>query len=330
MEKIISEWQQKNFKPVYWFEGEESFFIDHLIGFAEEKILTPQEAPFNQTILYGKDSDWQMVANACMRYPVFAEKQVVIVKEAQQIKDIEKLASYISKPLQSTVLIVGYKGGKIDSRTVFGKLLKAKTELYTTKKLYDNQLPAWVESMVNSKGLNINRKAREMLIDHVGNDLSRLVNEVNKITLNLKGKEITENEVEEFVGISKEFNVFELQDALAHRNLAKALRIIQYFGANPKAGSIHYLMPVLYGFFSKLYAISIESANREKDIYATFRNPAAADGAKQALKNYGTTGLEKIILILQQYNLKSLGVDQGTTPESALLSEMVGKIILAC
>lgn len=330
MEKIFAEWQQKVFKPVYWLEGEEVFFIDKLVDYAEKKIMTEQEAAFNQTVLYGKDSDWSTVVNACMRYPVFGEKQLVIVKEAQHLKEIEKLSAYFKQPLISTILIIAFKDKKIDSRTVFGKLVKAKTELLSTKKLYDNQLPDWVESIIKEQGLKISRKAKDLLIDHIGNDLSRLVNEINKITLNLKGKEITEQDIEDYVGISKEFNVFELQDAFAHKNLSKALRIIQYFGANPKAGSIHLVLPVLYGFFSKLYAISVESSNKDKDIFMVFRNPTAAEGARQALKNYGTTGIEKIILLLQQYNLKSIGIDQVSQNESGLLTEMAGKIILAC
>lgn len=330
MEKIISEWQQKQFKPVYWLEGEESFFIDKVVEYAEKKILTEQEASFNQTVLYGKDTDWSAIVNACMRYPMFSEKQVVIVKEAQQLKDIDKLATYISKPLLSTILVVAYKEKKIDSRTSFGKLLKAKTEFLSTKKLYDNQLPDWVESMIAGQGLKIGRKAKALLIDHIGNDLSRLTNEVTKISLNLKGKEITEDDIENFVGISKEFNVFELQDAFAQKNLSKAIRIIQYFAANPKAGSIHYFLPVLYGFFSKLYVISVESTNADKEILSVFRNPVAVEGAKQALRNYGSGGIEKAILTMQQYNLKSIGIDQGNADESGLMMELAGKIILAC
>jgi DNA polymerase-3 subunit delta len=243
-EKILNDLKKQNFKPVYWLEGDEEFFIDQVINYAENKILTESEAGFNLTVYYGRDASWTDVVNSCRRYPMFSEKQVVILKEAQGMKDIEKLESYIEKPLNSTFLFVAYKNKKLDGRTKLAKMLKDKAVLFTSKKLYDNELPDWTSGLIKSKGFTITNKALFLLIDHIGNDLSRLNNEVDKLALNLgTRKNITEDDIENFVGISKEFNVFELQQAIASKDLYKAVRIIQYFEANPKAAPLQLILP---------------------------------------------------------------------------------------
>jgi DNA polymerase-3 subunit delta len=189
-----------------------------------------------------------------MRYPMFAEKQVVILKEAQQMRDIEKLESYIDNPLASTIFVVSYKEKKVDGRSKLAKTLKSKGEMLSTKKMYDSQLPEWVNQMVASHKLTIAPKALHLLVDHIGNDLSRLQNEVEKLAVNLAGrKNITEDDIEKYIGVSKDFNVFELQDALGKRDLAKTIRIIHYFEANPKAAPIQMILPALYNYFSKVY-----------------------------------------------------------------------------
>lgn len=158
-EKILTDLRKKVFKPVYWLEGDEEYFIDQVISFAEHNILSPEEASFNQTVFYGRDAAWADVVNAAMRYPMFAEKQVVILKEAQSMRDLEKLESYISKPLDSTILFIAYKNKKVDGRTKLAKLLKEKAVFFTTKKLYDNELPEWTQALVRSKGFTITNKA---------------------------------------------------------------------------------------------------------------------------------------------------------------------------
>jgi len=327
-EKIIGDWKKKTFKPVYWLEGEEPYFIDTITDYAEHHILNEAEASFNLTVFYGRDADWATVVNACMRYPMFAERQVVLLKEAQHMKDIEKLENYIAKPLASTVFVVSYKDKKVDGRTAFAKVLKNKTELFSTKKLYDNQLPEWVSQMVGQHGLTINQKSQALLVDHIGNDLSRLRNEVEKLSVNLKGrKNITEEDIEAFIGVSKEFNVFELQDAIAQKNLAKAIRIIQYFGSNPKAGPIQLILPTLYGYFSKVYAAFGLESRSEQALFGIFKNPFAVKSAMQAINNYGYTGIEKIILLLHQYNLRGIGVNDTGTDDAELMKELVVKIM---
>jgi DNA polymerase-3 subunit delta len=167
-EKIISDWKNKKFKPIYWLEGDEPFFIDEIVDYAEHHLLSETEAAFNLTIFYGKDTEWPDVVNACMRYPMFAERQVVLLKEGQQMKDIEKLENYVYRPLASTVFVVSYKDKKVDARTKLAKLLKQNGEILSTKKIYDNQLPEWTSQMVESKGLTINHNALLLLVDHIG------------------------------------------------------------------------------------------------------------------------------------------------------------------
>src|ERR1700733_5779662 len=184
-EKIIGEWKKNIFKPIYWLEGEEPFFIDQVVAHAEHHILNEAEAGFNLTIFYGKDADWASVVNACRRYPMFAERQVVLSKEAQQMREIAKLEPYIMQPLASTVFVVSYKDKKVDGRSKLAKLLKEKGELLSTKKMYDSQLPEWVTELLQSRGLTIQQKALALLIDHIGNDLMRIKSEVEKIQINL-------------------------------------------------------------------------------------------------------------------------------------------------
>jgi DNA polymerase-3 subunit delta len=331
-EKIIGEWKNKKFKPVYWLEGEEPFFIDEVVEYAEHHLLSESEASFNLTVFYGKDAEWANVVNACMRYPMFGGLQVVLLKEAQQMKDIEKLENYILKPFSSTVLVVSYKDKKLDARTKFSKAVKQNGELLSTKKIYESQLPQWTQQMVESAGLSINHNALLLLVDHIGNDLSRLKNEVEKISINLnKRKTITEDDIENYVGISKEFNVFELQDAISGKNLPKAIRIIQYFQSNPKAAPLHLILPTLYNYFSKIYTVASLNDHSENAIKPFFYNNIfAAKQALAAVKNYGFSGAEKIILLLHEYNLKGIGINtaiSGTAADAEFLKELSVKII---
>ena len=328
-EKIIADWKKGNFKPIYWLEGEEPYHIDKVVEYAEHKILSESEASFNLTVFYGRDADWAAVVNACRRYPMFADRQVVLLKEAQQMKDIEKLEGYIDNPLTSTVFVVSYKDKKVDARTKFAKLLKAKGEMVTTKKMYDNQLPQWANELVESKGLSINQKALALLDDHIGNDLNRIENEIEKLAVNLGNrKAISEDDIEKYIGVSKEFNVFELQDALGKKNLPKAIRIIQYFQSNPKAAPIQLILPSLYGYFSKVYMIFGAGSNDEKMIASAIGvNPFFVKDYLIAAKNYGQQGVEKALMLFHQYNLRSIGVHDAGTEDGDLMKELVVKMM---
>jgi DNA polymerase-3 subunit delta len=329
VEKILSDWKKLKFKPVYWLEGEEEYYIDQLVDYAEHRILTEAEAGFNLTVFYGKDADWAAIINACRRYPMFAERQVVLLKEAQQMRDIDKLEGYIDKPQPSTVFVVAYKEKKVDGRSKLAKMLKEKAELFTTKKMYDNQLPDWTSELIRSKGYEITQKALLLLVDHIGNDLNRINNEIEKLLVNLAGrKNITEDEIERYVGVSKEYNVFELQDAFAKKDRVKAIRIIQYFESNPKAAPIQLILPSIYNFFSKAYMIFGHQGADEKSIAAAIGvNPYFVKDYLTAVRNYNYEGIEGGLLLLHAYNLKSIGIGSVNTEDASLLKELVVKMM---
>lgn len=328
-ESIISDWKTGKFKPVYWLEGEEPYFIDKIVDYAEHRILNESEASFNLTVFYGRDADWATVVNACMRYPMFAERQVVLLKEAQYMKDIEKLEGYVNKPLLSTVFVVAYKDKKIDGRTKLAQYLKKSAEVFQSKKIYESQLPEWTKNMILSKGYEISSSALLLLVDNIGNDLSRLENEVEKVVINLANtKTIDENAIEKYVGISKEFNAFELQSAIARKDLAKAIRIIQYFHANPKAAPIQMILPAVYSYFSKVYSVFGMNDKSENGVKPLFSNNfyAAKEGLAAA-KTYGIQGVEKVLLLLHEYNLRSIGINDTGTGDADLMKEMVVKMV---
>jgi DNA polymerase III subunit delta len=328
IDKIITDWKKGIFKPVYWLEGEEEYFIDKAVNYAESSILNESEASFNLTVFYGKDTSWPEVINACRRYPMFAERQVVIIKEAQHMREIEKLEVYVDNPLSSTVFIVSYKDKKVDGRTKFAKILKEKGVLVTTKKMYEDKVPEWTQELLQSKGLSISPKGLALFVDHIGNDLTRIENEINKISINLgKRKTITEEDIEEFVGVSKDFNVFELQSAIAHKDFAKALRIILYFEANPKAAPIQLVLPSLYSFFSKVFMVFGAGTTDEKGVAAAIGvNPFFVKDYMKAANIYNFQGVERILLLLHQYNLKSIGINSPGTEDGSLLKEMLYKM----
>ncbi len=328
-EKIISDWKNNKYKNIYWIEGEEDYYIDLLMNYAEHKILPESEAGFNLSVFYGKDANWTEVVNACMRYPMFAEKQVVLLKEAQQMKDLEKLENYIKAPLASTVFIISHKEKTINKTTKLGKYIKKESELFTSDKIRDYKLVEWVTDYLKSQDFTMSSKAILLLTEHLGNDLSRIVNELEKLTLNIgQRKSITEDDIEKYVGVSKEYNAFELQAAMSKKDLVKAMQIIQYFESNPKAAPIQLVLPALYGFFSKLYAIFGMTDKSEAALRPLFyNNPYAVKEAMATIKMYGYEGIERSLLLLHDYNLKSIGVNSNGTSDASLLKEMVVKMM---
>jgi DNA polymerase III subunit delta len=328
-EKILGDWKKKLFKPVYWLEGEENYYIDLVMEYAEHQLLPETETGFNLSVFYGKDANWSDVVNACMRYPMFAERQVVLLKEAQQMKDIDKLDPYIENPLKSTVFVVSYKEKTLDKRTKLYKTIKRDGEIFTSEKVKEYKMVEWVTYYMQQQGLSMGQKAIILLVDFVGNDLSRLTNEIEKVTVNLgQRKTINEDDIEKYVGVSKEYNAFELQSAMSKKDLAKAIKIIQYFESNPKAAPIQLVLPALYGFFSKLYSVFGMTDKSESAIRPLFyNNPFATKEAMAAMKMYGYDGIEKALLLLHEYNLRSVGVNDTGTSDASLLKEMVVKIM---
>ena len=328
-EKIIGDWKKKQFKTVYWLEGEEDYFIDQVVDYAEHKILSPADSSFNLSVFYGKDLAWADVINACRRYPMFADRQVVIIKEAQQMRDLDKLEAYIEKPLESTILVIAHKQKNVDRRTKLAKLLSKKAEVLSTKKMLEHQLPEWTQELIRSKGLTIHQKALMLLVDHIGNDLSRIDNEIEKVSVNLGSrKNITEDDIEKYIGVSKEYNSFELQSALARKDLAKAIKIIQYFQANPKAAPIQLVLPTLYALFSKCYMYFGQDGRDDRTVAANLGVPSFfVREYMMAAKNYGPEGIEQALLLLHHFNLKSVGINDNGTSDASLLKEMVAKMI---
>lgn len=328
VDTILNDWKKNNFQPIYWLEGDEGYYIDQIVHYAEHHILTEEEASFNLSVFYGKDAAWNEIINTCRKYPMFAEKQVVILKEAQQMKDLEKLEPYIEQPLSSTIFVVGHKEKKVDGRSKIGKLVAKSAVHLVTKKIPEYQLAEWTSQMVHKKGYVISPTALAMLTDHIGNDLSRISNELDKLIVNLGSrKEIKEDDIENFIGVSREFNVFELQAALAKREIHKAIRIIEYFEQNPKAAPIQMILPALYSFFSRTYMMFSYPMNDERALASALGvQPFQLRDSLTAAKNYSYEGIERVLLLLHHYNLRSLGVHNGSASEGALLKELVVKM----
>ncbi|MEO7801483.1 MAG: DNA polymerase III subunit delta [Ginsengibacter sp.] len=329
-DEIIKGWRAKQYRPVYWFEGEEDYYIDKLIDFAEKNLLPEEQRAFNQSIFYGRDAAWADIVNACSRYPMFGERQIILLKEAQLMKDIEKLEFYISNPLSSTIFIVAYKGKNLDKRGKLSKIIARSAVLFQSKKIPDEKLMEWISGYKPGNNIQLSPGAAMLLADHLGNDLNRIANEIEKVLLNIGARQIiTEDDIEQFVGISKEYNVFELQNALGKKDLPKAISIIQYFGHNPKAGPIQLLLPSIYGFFSKILQIyQLNDKSYESVSKLFYFNSKAAKQAIETATNFSLKTTEQVLLLLHHYNLKSIGIDNGGISDADLMKELASKIIL--
>lgn len=327
---LISQWKKGIFKPLYVFHGEEDYYIDLLVDQALALIIPETERSFNQTVLYGKDTEWTNLVNTCMQYPMQADRQLVVLREAQMMNGFEKIESYFENPSPTTVLVVAYKGKSIDKRTKFFKTIQKQGISIESNGVYDNQIPDWIEQHCQLVGLSIGPKAISLLANHIGNDLTRIVNELEKLKINLKDRQtVTEDDIESFIGISKEYNIFELQAALANRNTAAVLKIVRYYEANPKAAPIPFLTASLYSFFSKLYMLAGGGVVQDQAVSIAFnRNPAAIQVAKTMIRLYGFSGIQQIILLLQQYNMKGMGVDDAGMDDGTLTRELMMKILL--
>lgn len=330
VEQIIDSWKKKQFKPVYWIEGEEDYYIDQIINYAEKHILTAEEASFNLTIFYGKDAEVGDIMNACKRYPMFSEFQLVILKEAQQLRDVEVLLPYIQNPLSSTIFIVAHKHKTLDKRKALYKQVNKTAIYFNSPKLADYKLSAWIKELLDSKGFSMSAKSITLIEEHIGNDLGRISNEIEKIALNLAGRTvITEDDIEEYIGINKEYNIFELYDALSSKNTEKAFKIIFYYEKNPKAGPMIYLMATLYSQISKVYEAFGLKDQSDSGLSKLFYSRPQLLQAKMLMKNYGFEGVQKMLILLHHYNLKNIGIGSTNVSEASLLKEMVSKMMTA-
>lgn len=350
--QILTDLKRRIFKPVYFLSGEEAYYIDLISDYIEKNALDESEQEFNQTILYGKDVDLNAIISAAKRFPMMSEYQVVIVKEAQNLKELGKasggddedddipakktsasssnaLASYLQQPQSSTILVFCYKYKTLDKRSSVYKSLQKNHVFLETKKMYDNQIPEWITSFVQERKFKIGPKASFLLAEFLGNDLSKITNEIEKLLINLKeGDEITPEAVQDNIGISKEFNVFELQDALAKKDILKANRIINYFSANEKEHPAVMTLSTLYGYFSK---ILLYHFCPDKSKFAVAQalgvNPFFVDGYAKAAQNYGTAKLKAIFSYLKEYDLKTKGVDNSGVSNGELMKELIFKIL---
>lgn len=341
--EIISDIEKKLFHPVYFFCGEEPFYIDVLSNAIEKGVLDETEREFNQFVFYGRENNLATILDAAYRFPMMANHQVIIVKEAQDLKDLvprakegkkddEKenlLVTYLDKPQKTTVLVFCYKYKTIDKRTSLAKKLDKNAVFFESKKLYDNQIPAWIEGYLKDRGLNIGHKALALLAEYLGNDLSKISNELNKMMLNvIPPAEVTINDIEQNIGISKDYNVFELQNALGSRDTGKVMRIIDHFASNTKDNPFVVSMGALYSYFSKLLIFHTLKDKSPNSAAASLGvSPFFVKDYISAAKFYSTTSLQKIMHILKEYDLKSKGLGNVSMDEGDLYKELALKLI---
>ncbi len=327
--QILSEIETKNFAPVYFLMGEESYYIDQISNFLAKTVLKKEEQEFNQVVFYGDDSTTDQIINECKQFPFGSTKRLVIVKEGQNLKKIELLDAYINNPQKSTVLVICYKKKSIDKRKKFGKNLVKKCIVFESKKLYENEIYDWIINYMHEKKINIDNNATALISESIGTDLSKLTNELDKLIILIKNNEtITAELVEQHIGISKDYNIFELQNALAKRNSLKANKIINYFAANPKNYNIIPVISSLFLFFQK---VMIYHFIKHKNIYDISKalkiNHYFVKQYQTASNHYNKYQLFNIIKYLKEYDLKSKGINNQNTSNSDLLKELILKIL---
>jgi DNA polymerase-3 subunit delta len=327
--KIVNNIKAGNIKPIYFLMGEEPYYIDKLSDYIEKNILTEDEKGFNQTVLYGRDVTVEDIISTAKRYPMMSERQVVIVKEAQDLsRTIDKLESYVENPLLSTVLVFCYKYKTLDKRKKMTKLLDKVGVVYESKKLYENQVGDWIKRVLSGKGYSIEPKANAMLVEFLGTDLGKINNELEKLQIILpKGSVITPKDIEENIGFSKDFNIFELRKAIGERNQLKAYKIAQYFSDNPKDNPIVLTTGLLFSFFVQILQYHGLKDKNPKNVAAVLKvNPFFLKDYDLALKNYPMKKVSQIVAALREIDLKSKGVGANALPQSDLLREMLYKI----
>ena len=318
----------KRFAPIYILHGEETFFVDAISSYIEQHALSESEKGFNQTVFYAKDVEPNQVIEAARRFPMMSDKQVIIVKEAQGFKNLEGFEKYLIKPVPTTILVIAIKGKKIDKRTKFYKEA-AKHVVFESAKLYEKDLMPWIKNYVVSEGYNIGDKSVQIIADSLGNDLSKISNELDKLFINKSGgdKIISEKDIETYIGISKDFNSFELLSAIAAKNSQRAFKIGHHL-AKAKDFSIIPFVAVLSGMFSKGYIIRKTNTTDKNTIMKAFGlNYFSADDYVNLVKNYNMNEIEKVISICSQYDLKSKGINSVAMTNQEMLKEILIKIM---
>lgn len=339
-EQILADLKNKVFHPVYFLAGEEPYFIDSIASYIEKNVLDESEKEFNQTILYGRDLKTEDIISHAKRFPMMSNYQVVIVKEAQEIKDLigkakakdndeSPLISYLKNPQKSTLLVFCYKYKKLDMRTSIGKILSSKSVFLDSKPLYDNKIPDWINSYLKQHRYSVQPAAAALLTEYLGNNLSKISNELDKLMINVpQGTEISVEHIQSNIGISKEYNPFELQNAIGQKDILKANRIVQYFASNPKEYSPIMVISSLNGYFNKLLSYHLlEDKSRNTAAAALGVNPFFMPDYERAARNYNLNKVRHIFHYLHEYDLKSKGFESGNIKEGELLKELLFKIL---
>ena len=309
--------------------GDEPYYIDKICDWIAENVLQPEERDFNQTVLFGSDVNASQIVDAAKRYPMMSEYQVLIVKEAQNIKNTEPLEKYFKQPMASTILVLCHKNGKIDGRKqAYTKTIREAGVLFESIKLKENALPAFIENYLKAREVSIDPKSTQLIAESIGADLSRLTGELDKVLLSLPANDrrVTPQVVEDQIGVSKDFNGFELKDAIVNRNILKANRIINYFDKNPKAGSVYSFLPLLFSYFQNLmiaYYCPQKGSQEALAQWLELRNSWAAREYVTGLRNYSGMKVMQIISKLREIDAKSKGLDNPNTPPEELVKELI-------
>ena len=327
-ESIMKGLMARHFSPVYILMGDESFYIDKLCDYIAENVLQPEERDFNQVVLFGAETTASQVADQCKGYPMMAEFRVVIVKEAQNLKSFDAIENYLEKPVNSTILVMSYKNGTIDRRKKLVPRAEKVGVVFESKKLRDYQLPAFIDTYLKQKKVTIEQKATQMVADHVGADLSRLTSELDKLLISLpeSDRRITPEIVERVIGVSKDFNAFELKNAIVNRDVFKANQIINYFDSNPKSGSLFALLPMLFNYFQNLMIAYYAPNKQNENEFAKFLDLHGAWAVRDyitGMKNYNGVKVMQIIDKFREVDAKSKGIDNPNTSAGELMKELV-------
>lgn len=328
--KIIQSLEKREFAPVYLVDGEEPFYIDMLTEYFEDKILQPHERDFNLMVLYGKDVEWADVVNACRRFPMFAERQVVILKDAAQMRSLNELVGYIENPSPTTVFLIEHRFKKVDGRGKLVKVAKEKGHYFTSDKIKDEQVPAWIQSYGKETGFAVGERESQILATFLGNDLQKIANEIAKVRINVpEDTALTAEMIQKYIGISREYNVFEFPETLTNGDKDKMYRMLAYFIANPKSSPMPLLIGSFYSHFSKLYQGCFLAGKPEKDAAAALGTfPGRARQIIATSQKYSSQRIEACLLLIGKYSTKAVGVNSNTD-DRELLKEMIGKMELA-
>jgi DNA polymerase-3 subunit delta len=333
--RLIEEMQGNRYAPVYFLHGDEPYYIDLVSDYIEEHAVPESEKGLNQLVVYGKDVKMQDILSNARKYPMMSERQVVLVKEAQNIIDFNKeeadklLTQYLSNPQPSTILVFCYKYKTLDSRRKITGEIKKHAVVLAAKKLYDNQVPGWIRQYTEDKDYKITEKAVQMLLENIGNDLTRISHEIDKICLNISSEsEIDDTVVQRYVGISKEYNAFELQKAIVQRDVLKAYKIVAYFDANPKNNPIIPVIGILYSLFSKLLIVHDQGLSNDKNIAKVLRiNPYFAAEYRTGAQHYSIPRVLRNIRYLRHADLQCKGVGNTSFTDGQILKELVYKLM---